>query len=225
LGAFIHWELVQASNKTRPNSYSLPGEKDSGRISLQSLNVSTASNPYLAFDRTTAIGDTEDIWEFTWTILYSNCSRFWTEKNTTIEVSENGISSYIIDFTTSRAAPQPASVETALANDTCRIGDYFTVNVTEYNIFKGDYCSELGETPTGENRNCRIGDDAKKNVTDHFAYMACMDSSVNKSKCLKPWESVAKAPVKPSLAVRGVEVSMSWMLVAMISLGVLFLQG
>jgi hypothetical protein len=230
LGAYINWVLIQTSNKTRPNSYSPPGQKQEGQISLQSINVSTVlSNPYLAWDRITAIGDTEDIWEFDWTIRYRNCTEFSTERNTTVVGIEYAQSSYGINFTTQRTASQPASLVTALANNTCRVGDYFAVNVTMWEPLPGSegdkYCSELGDTPTAENHNCFIGDEAKKAVMDQFAYLACMDTFGDSlgSNCTEPGKVATKAPasVKPSMAIRGVRVPMFWFFVAMFGLGVL----
>jgi hypothetical protein len=116
------------------------------------------------------------------------------------------LSAYVTDFTTKSDALQPASLDTTLADHACRIKDYFTVNVTDYNIIARDYCSELGQTPTKENRDCRIGDDANEAVMDQLAYMACMDYSANTFECTNPEGGPRKLPIPRSP---------SWLVVAL----------
>jgi hypothetical protein len=229
LGVWIKWYLIQTSNTTRSSKYDPVGLQQEGEILLQSLNKSTISNPYLAWDRMTAIGNIEDVWTFDWTIHWRNCTEFDTNRDTTIEAVEYSQASFTINFTTKGTAPQPASLETALANNTCRVGDFLALNVTMWGFLPGGgkYCSELGDPPTGENRNCFIGDDSKKPVMDEFAYMACMDSSP-RANCTKPGQvatdAAAKVPVKHSSAVHGVQVSTFWMLAALVGLGGLLLH-
>jgi hypothetical protein len=227
LGAFIRWTLSKTSNTTRPSPYELPGKVQGGEIDLYSVNTSTISNPYLASDRMIVIGDIEDTWYFEWTIRYSNCSDFYTNRNTSLTAVEHGYSSYGINFTTQRTAPRPANLDTALSNDTCRVGDYLNLNVTMYGVLPGGgddpYCSILGDPITEENRNCRISSDAKDSVRDEFAYLACMDTYRHSysSNCTKPGEprKTPAKPVVPSMAVRDMQVSMSWMFAALLGLG------
>jgi hypothetical protein len=231
LGAYIIWTLVQPSNATQADGYNIPGLREHGVIELGDLNISTISNPYLAWDRITAIGDTEDSWDFEWTIRYSNCTEFYTERNTTVIGVEHGISSYSINITTKRTAPQSASLETAFLNDTCRVGDYFNLNVTRYNLLPGgdpEHCSELGDPVTEENRNCRIGSDAKEAVKAEFAYQACKDAlryPLTSANCTKPGEpqKVPAKPVVPSMATHDMHVSISWMFAALLGLGAFML--